>query len=107
MDTLNVNMPKTLFALSASDVSTVGWFKAKPFYSVPASPHSTKATESEYAYSCAILRPCANMVVVRFDWSEAPGEREQVFHPHEIHVIGCMCRACKGDDLYLFANTTH
>lgn len=105
MEKLNQNMPKTFFGWRPDQLLTgAGPVKAQPFYQVPASPSSTKPVQSEYAYSCFIIDTFGeDMVLVRFEWESVPGSRQQAFYPHELHLSGCICRACKGDHLHLIA----
>jgi len=102
MELRNQNMPKTFFDRKAYELTQagIGSVRACPFYQIPSSPSSTTPVQSEYAYAGRVFDTIGDMVLVRFEWESVPGEREQLFHPYEIHRDGCICRACKGDNRY-------
>lgn len=103
MEHPNQNMPDTLFGLKPTDLgpSRIGSVRARPFYQVPVSPSHSKSVLSDYAFPAFILDAYgSDMVRVQFESGAGAGPREQVFYMHELHRIGCMCRACAGDDPY-------
>lgn len=105
---INVNMPKTFFASKPEDLmSGAGPVRACPFYQVPSSPGSTTPTESEYSYPAFIIDTFGDdMVLLKFEHRHV-GEQQQIFYPRELHLSECMCRACKGDHLAIYANTSY
>lgn len=101
---INVNMPKTFFGHKPADLidGGAGCVRARPFYQVPSSPGSTTSVESEFAYACSIIETFGDgYLLVKFLWEGAPGAWRQLFHPYELHRSDCLCRACKGDSLFL------